>query len=88
MVVYTTNSFNKDISKNKDKKIASKIEQTIGKMETVNAVSELPEIKKLSGHSHAYRIRIGDYRLGFFLIDNSIRLTIFANRKDIYKYFP
>ena len=88
MVVYTTNSFNKDISKIKDKKIASKIEQTIGKMETVNAVSELPEIKKLSGHSHAYRIRIGDYRLGFFLIDNSIRLTIFANRKDIYKYFP
>lgn len=88
MVVYTTNSFNKDISKIRDKKITSKIEQAIRKMESVDAVSELPGIKKLSGHSHAYRIRIGDYRLGFFLVDNSIRLTIFANRKDIYKYFP
>jgi mRNA interferase RelE/StbE len=88
MLVLTTNSFNKDISKIKDKKVTTKIEQAIRKMETVNAVSELAGVKKLSGHSHAYRIRIGDYRLGFFLIENSIRLTVFAHRKDIYKFFP
>jgi len=88
MVVFTTNSFNKDISKIKDKKVSAKIEQIIRKMETVNTVSEIAGIKKLAGHQYAYRIRLGDYRLGFYLIDNSIRLTIFANRKDIYKYFP
>jgi len=88
MVVYTTNSFNKDISKIKDKKITAKIEQVMRKMETVSAVSEIAGIKKLAGHHNAYRVRIGNYRLGFFLIDNSIRLTIFADRKDIYKYFP
>jgi len=88
MVVYTTNSFNKDISKIKNKKITAKIEQVMRKMETVSAVSEIAGIKKLAGHHNAYRVRIGNYRLGFFLIDNSIRLTIFADRKDIYKYFP
>jgi len=88
MVVYTTAPFNKDLSKIKDKKLVVKIEQLIRKMETIKTVAELAGIKKLSGHSNAYRIRIGDYRLGFFLVDNSIRLTIFANRKDIYKYFP
>lgn len=88
MVVYTTNSFNKDISKIRNKKITTKIEAALQKMETANMVSEIAGIKKLAGHSNAYRIRIGNYRLGFFLIENSIRLTIFADRKDIYKYFP
>ena len=88
MLVFTTTSFNKDISKIKDKKVTTKIEHLIGKMESAKAVSELPGIKKLAGHHTAYRIRIGDYRLGFFLVDNSIRLTIFAHRKDIYKHFP
>lgn len=50
MVVYTTNSFNKDISKIRDKKLADKMEQVIKKMEIVHTVSELPGIKKLSGH--------------------------------------
>lgn len=88
MIVFTTNAFNKDISKIRDKKMALKIEQVIKKVEIVDSVSEIPGIKKLSGHNNAYRIRIGNYRLGFFLIDNTIRLSIFADRKDIYKYFP
>jgi len=88
MLVFTTKSFNKDISKIRDKKLAIRVEQAIKAMEAVKSVSEISGIKKMAGAHNAYRVRIGEYRLGLFLIDNGIRLTIFANRKDIYKFFP
>ena len=42
----------------------------------------------MKGHSYAYRIRIGDYRLGFYFEDNTIFLARFLKRSDIYKVFP
>ena len=40
------------------------------------------------GHPYAYRIRIGDYRLGFYFEDNSIDIARFLKRDDIHKVFP
>ncbi len=48
----------------------------------------LPNIKKLSGHVSAYRLRIGDYRVGFFIVDETVILDRVVHRKDIYKVFP
>ncbi|WP_374754821.1 type II toxin-antitoxin system RelE family toxin [Dyadobacter psychrophilus] len=44
--------------------------------------------KKLKGFSNAYRIRIGDYRVGIFVENNIVELARIAHRKDIYKVFP
>jgi len=58
-------------------------------METANNIVDLPAIKPMKGHAGFYRIRLGDYRLGFEQISSSeILLILIAHRKDIYKRFP
>lgn len=57
-------------------------------METTDALSKIPNTKKLQGHKTAYRTRIGNYRLGFFFEDETIFLARCVDRKDIYKLFP
>jgi len=42
----------------------------------------------MKGHSGAFRIRIGKYRLGFYFDGEVIELARFAKREDIYKLFP
>lgn len=42
----------------------------------------------MSGHPDAYRVRIGDYRLGIYYSDNEITIARFVKRNDIYKLFP
>jgi mRNA interferase RelE/StbE len=35
-----------------------------------------------------YRMRLGDYRMGFKIESGSIIILRFMHRKDIYNYFP
>jgi mRNA interferase RelE/StbE len=88
MFVVATKSFNKDILRIKDKKILKKIDETIQKIEAAKSFTEIQNLKKMAGAQNAYRIRIGDYRLGFYFINGAVQLTVFASRKEIYKYFP
>lgn len=88
MDVLSTPSFNKDVSKIKDGKLTGRIVQVIKDMQSAASIYEVSGVKKLSGASNAYRIRIADYRLGFTVSDNTIRLVVFAHRKEIYRDFP
>ncbi len=36
----------------------------------------------------AYRIKIGDYRIGIFVESKVVEMARFVHRKDIYKVFP
>ncbi|MDR0799058.1 MAG: type II toxin-antitoxin system RelE/ParE family toxin [Dysgonamonadaceae bacterium] len=51
-------------------------------------IRELPSLKKLTSYSSAYRIRMGNYRIGIFIENNIIEFARIAHRKDIYKLFP
>ncbi|HRO41300.1 MAG TPA: hypothetical protein PL009_00595 [Flavipsychrobacter sp.] len=53
-----------------------------------NKISDVKNLKKLTGFNDYYRIRIGDYRIGIFLDGETVWLAAFAHRKDIYTYFP
>jgi mRNA interferase RelE/StbE len=89
MIVEYDKSFLKSIDKIRDSELNSKIESLIIEYENAHSVSEIKNTKKLSGYKNYYRTRIGDYRLGFELITTiTIRLIIFAHRKDIYRVFP
>jgi mRNA interferase RelE/StbE len=35
-----------------------------------------------------YRIRLGDYRVGLKIENNTVCFVRFLHRKDIYRYFP
>jgi mRNA interferase RelE/StbE len=82
-------SFEKSIDRLRDKSLIPKIQRTIRLLESKKNLSEITNSKKLAGYKTYYRIRIGDYRLGFEKIsETTIRLIIIAHRKDIYNLFP
>lgn len=82
-------SFLKSLNKVSDVLILKKIEKTILEIEKAKSLDEIRNLHKLSGFKNYFRIRLGDYRIGLELVDNNtIRLILIANRKDIYKYFP
>ena len=51
-------------------------------------LSELSSCKKLAGFKNAYRIRMGEYKIGFIFENETIELVRVLGRKEIYKYFP
>ena len=88
MKIVFKESFLKDLKKIKDKTIKKRLEKVLQNLETTSDLTSLNSIKKLSGHSTAYRIRIGTYRLGFFYESNIIEIVVFTSRGNIYKNFP
>jgi mRNA interferase RelE/StbE len=49
---------------------------------------EFQKIKKLKNADHAYRLRVGDYRIGLVFENGVITFTRVLHRKEIYRYFP
>ena len=84
--------FLKQISRDLDRVTSKSVKQSviriIEQIEKVDSLDKIPNTKKLKGHKSAYRIRVGDYRLGFFFENSTILLARFLHRKDIYKIFP
>jgi len=89
MIVEFDRSFSKSLNRVRDTLILKRIERTIIQLEKTPSLRAVSNIRKLTGFKDYYRIRIGDYRLGFEQINNiTIRLIVIAHRKDIYKIFP
>jgi mRNA interferase RelE/StbE len=89
MIVEFDKSFYKSLEKIRDKSLFPRIERSIINLEKAKSLADIPNLKKLAGFNEYYRVRIGDYKLGFEKLSNTtIRLIIIANRKDIYKLFP
>jgi mRNA interferase RelE/StbE len=85
MIVEFYKSFYKSIDKISDSRLLSKIKTTILKLEISEGLDEITNNKKLIGYANYYRIKIGNYRLGYEKIDaKTIRLITIAHRRDIY----
>jgi len=80
--------FSKDLDKIKSKKLKASILEVIEHIEDAENLGMITNLKKLKGHSSAYRIRIGDYRMGFFVKEDKVLIARFVHRKDIYRLFP
>jgi len=81
-------SLEKDLRKINNKKIKQKLKLIILEMKEAQVLDELTSVKKLAGHPNAFRMRIGAYRLGFYYENNTLILSRFVKRNDIYKLFP
>ncbi len=88
MKVEFLKKFSKDIEVVNAKSVKLSLMKLIEQIEKVENLDKISNTKKLKGHRNAYRIRIGDYRLGFFYENSTIILARFLHRKDIYKLFP
>ncbi|MCK9271934.1 type II toxin-antitoxin system RelE/ParE family toxin [Candidatus Gracilibacteria bacterium] len=87
MKVEYKKSFDDDL-KYLDKNILDKLFSIIFTLKDSSSIKEISNIKKLRGYKNIYRIKIGNYRLGFTFENNLIVLERFLHRKDIYKRFP
>lgn len=81
-------SFEKDIEKISQKSVLSAIERTINNCEKAEKPGDIPNFKKLQGDSSAFRVRIGNYRIGLFIKGNTIVFVRVLSRSDIYRKFP
>ncbi len=89
MTVEFAPHFAKDLTKLHSPFVKKYLVQLIQTCEHCHSISEIPNVKKLKGTEHSYRIRYGRYRFGFELLENNtIRFVAVYHRKDFYKYFP
>lgn len=88
MKVEFLSKFSKDIDAIHQKSTKNNLLKLIHLAETAADISVFPHLKKLNGHDNAYRVRLGDYRVGFFYENNTILFARIVHRKDIYKVFP
>lgn len=88
MKVEFLKQFSRDLDKVASKALKAKVVDLILALESADNLQSIPNAKKLKGHRNAYRIRMGDYRLGLFVDNETIVLARILHRKDIYKIFP
>jgi len=88
MKIIYLSSFRPDIKKIKDQKLSERLKKCIDTIKRADSFSDIPSKKKLSNHQTAYRIRIGNYRLGIYFDNDVVEIARFLKREDIYKNFP
>jgi mRNA interferase RelE/StbE len=89
VIIEFDSSFIKSLEKISDTRVLNRIAVALEKSETAERIQAIPNVKKLIGFADYYRIKVGDYRLGFEKIDEqTIRFVLAAHRKDIYRKFP
>ena len=86
MKVNYTKQFVKDVEKYPLLKL--KIFEVIETFKNSNSLFKLKNIKKLKAPGNYYRLKIGNFRIGFTFSDDTITFYRFLHRKDIYRFFP
>ncbi len=81
-------SFAKDLRSIRDKGLLKQIKETIELAEQAQRLEEIANLKKLRGKGKYFRIRIGEYRIGIAVENDTMTFVRCLNRKDIYRYFP
>jgi len=51
-------------------------------------IVHIKNTKKIRGYKTYFRLKVGNYRIGFEYDNNVIVFFRVLHRKDIYKYFP
>lgn len=79
------------LKKIKDIETKLAILKNIEAVEAANSLSEIPNLKSLSGFKGYYRIvplPNKEYRIGLYLCNDILEFVCCLKRKDIYKFFP
>lgn len=88
MNVQFRGSFYKDLRNIKNKDLLDRIREAIEYIEKTQNLHDITNLKKLKGGSNYYRIRVGEYRIGLTIENDTVSFVRCLNRKEIYRYFP
>jgi len=81
-------AFLRDLKRVRSKKVRRRVQRVIEEVKKASAPHEILGLTKLHGYETFYRIRVGDYRIGIEIVDDTIIFVRFLHRRDIYRYFP
>lgn len=87
MQVAYRNNFDRDLRRIRNRSIRVRIQAAIEQVKAANDLTEIRNIRKLHGGNH-FRIRVGNYRLGFRLENDTVVFTRCLLRRDFYQRFP
>ena len=81
-------SFISDLKKLKSKSLKDSVTDCIKQVESSVNLTQIKNLKKLTGYDKYYRIRMGDYRIGVKIENDTVYFVVFEHRKNIYRGFP
>lgn len=88
MNVVVTKRFEKDTEKELSGTRQRELADIIEQLREAKQLTDVANLKKLTGYKTAYRIKFGDFRIGFLFENDTVTLSRVMNRKEIYRYFP
>jgi len=88
MIIVVDTSFEKDFKRLHGSNIQKRIIQKLDVLQSLENFDKISGIKNMKWFPNFYRIRIGEYRIGFKYENNTITLLRVRSRKDIYNIFP
>ena len=81
-------SFGSDLDDIADAPLLSRIRKVIEQIETAKTFQQIPNLKRLSAAGKYYRVRVGDYRVGFVFENGVVTFVRCLHRREIYRFFP
>lgn len=88
MKVKFREKFEKDLDSILDKDLLEEVAKVIARVERAKKPQDIENLKKMAGDKTAFRIRIGKYRIGVYIVQSTVEFTRILHRDKIYKYFP
>jgi mRNA interferase RelE/StbE len=85
-----TNSFLHDVKKISVDAVRMRIDDAILHVKAAKTLQDIPNFKKLKGSKKgdSFRIKVGDWRIGIIVENQTAVFIACGNRKDFCKYFP
>lgn len=82
-------SFARDLKKRQHgKSLLQRVQQLIQEVGDVQGIKDIKNLKKLKTDGNYYRIRLGDYRIGIIIENDTVCFVRFLHRSEVYRYFP
>jgi mRNA interferase RelE/StbE len=87
MITIANEKFWKSVRKLKNPQVSENVLNVIENVEMAQTWQDIKELKRLKG-AKAYRIRIGYYRIGVLIEDDTVEFISVGHRKEFYQTFP
>ena len=81
-------SFGRDLKRINDQRLLDRVRKVIEEVEAADDLQEVGNLKKMTGSSNLYRIRVGDYRIGIAVAEDTVEFVRCLPRRDLYRFFP
>ena len=81
-------SFGRDLKRINDQHLLDRVRRVIEEVEAADDLQQVGKLKKMSGTSNFYRIRVGDYRIGIAVAGDTVEFVRCLPRRDLYRFFP